>query len=81
MTLVRAYVLAAVTTLFFVSESTFAAAVESTRCIQQKTVRRRSQEMTSFRSHLLLAFVMGEVREHLEGIGLCLWLTIRLSRM
>ena len=37
--------------------------------------------MTGFRSHLLLAFEMGEVRELMEGIGLCLCLTIRLSRM
>lgn len=43
------------------------AAVESTQCTQQKTARRRSQEMTGFRSHLLLAFVMGEVRELMAG--------------
>lgn len=33
-----------------------------------------------FRLHLLLALVMGEVRDLFEGIGLCLCLTIRLSR-
>ena len=37
-------------------------------------------EMTGFRSHLLLAFVLGEVRELLEGIELSM-LDQRLSRI
>jgi len=37
-------------------------------------------EMTGFRSQLLLAFVLGEVRELLEGIELSM-LDQRLSRL
>jgi hypothetical protein len=55
--------------------------MESTFARRLKDRPKRSQEMAGFRFHLLLAFVMGEVREFMEEIGLYLCLTIRLNRM